>query len=244
MTTTNQTNFTIKIEIWSDVVCPFCYIGKRKLERVLDKFPFKNLVETEWKSFQLDPFAETNPNKSTLEHLAEKKGISLKQASQMIAFITDMAQQVGLEFHFDRAVVVNTFKAHRLSHLAKKYRKQNELEEKLFAAYFTQGKNTDDNDTLLQLALEVGLDEKEAKEVLESEDYSDDVKYDIEQARQLRIQGVPFFLIDDKFAVSGAQDESVFLQALNKALEEHKKSSIIEFRGDEAGICGPEGCAI
>jgi predicted DsbA family dithiol-disulfide isomerase len=129
MTTTNQSNFTIKIEIWSDVVCPFCYIGKRKLERALEQFPYKNQVETEWKSFQLDPFAETDPNQSTLEHLAENKGISLEQANQSIAFITNMAQQVGLEYHFDKAVVVNTFKAHRLSHLAKKYNKQNEREE-------------------------------------------------------------------------------------------------------------------
>jgi predicted DsbA family dithiol-disulfide isomerase len=155
-----------------------------------------------------------------------------------------MAKQVGLAYHLDKTPVVNTFKAHRLLHFAKKYRKQSEMEEALFAAYFTQGKNIDDDATLLQLATNVGLDSKETAEVLATDVFGDDVKNDILRAQQLGIHGVPFFLIDQRFAVSGAQDESVFLKALNKALEEHQKSDIIEFNGDDAGVCGPEGCAI
>lgn len=244
MTTKQPTNFKIKVEIWSDVVCPFCYIGKRKFERALNDFSSKNRVEIEWKSFQLDPHAVTDPKKSSLQHLAESKGISAGQAAQTISYITDMAKQVGLEYHLDKTPVVNTFKAHRLLHLAKKYGKQNEMEEALFNAYFTQGKNIDDDATLLQLASNIGLDSKETAEVLTTHAFEDEVKNDIHQAQQLGIHGVPFFLIDQKFAVSGAQNESVFLKALNKALEEHQKSNLIEFDSDDAGVCGPEGCSI
>jgi len=244
MTTQKTKDFKIKVEIWSDVVCPFCYIGKRKFERALNDFSFKNLVEVDWKSFQLDPNAVTDPKKSTLDHIAESKGMSAEQAAQAISFITDMAKQVGLEYHLDKTPVVNTFKAHRLLHLAKKYGKQNEMEEALFNAYFTQGKNIDDDATLLQLASNIGLDGKETTAVLATNVFGDEVKNDIYRAQQLGIHGVPFFLIDQKLAVSGAQDESVFLKALNKALEEHQKSDIIEFNGDDAGVCGPEGCAI
>ncbi|HNZ61830.1 MAG TPA: DsbA family oxidoreductase [Paludibacteraceae bacterium] len=240
----NKNNFTIKVEIWSDVVCPFCYIGKHKFEKALEKFPYKENVEVEWKSFQLDPFAITNPSLKTLEHLAAEKGWSMEEALQSTAFITQMAKEVGLEYHFEKAIVINSFKAHRLLHLAKKYGKQNEMEEKLFSAYFTKGKNIDDNEVLLSLAAEVGLDATETKEVLLSDAYSDEVKHDIAHARQLYVRGVPYFLFDDKFAVSGAQDESVFLQALNRALAERKKTDIIEFSGEEGGVCGPEGCEI
>jgi predicted DsbA family dithiol-disulfide isomerase len=240
----NKNNFTIKVEIWSDVVCPFCYIGKHKFEKALEKFPYKENVEVEWKSFQLDPFAITNPSLKTLEHLAAEKGWSMEEALQSTAFITQMAKEVGLEYHFEKAIVVNSFKAHRLLHLAKKYGKQNEMEEKLFSAYFTKGKNIDDNEILLQLAMQIGLDEKETKEVLLTDAFSDEVKHDIAHARQLYVRGVPYFLFDDKFAVSGAQDETVFLQALNRALTERKKTDIIEFSGEEGGVCGPEGCAI
>ena len=244
MTTQQPIDFKIKVEIWSDVVCPFCYIGKRKFERALNDFSSKNRVEIEWKSFQLDPYAVTDPKKSSLQHLAESKGISADQAAQTISYITNMAKQVGLEYHLDRTPVVNTFKAHRLLHLAKKYGKQNEMEEALFNAYFTQGKNIDDDATLLQLSSSIGLDGKETTDVLTTNAFGDEVKNDIHRAQQLGIHGVPFFLIDQKFAVSGAQDESVFLKALNKALEEHQKSDLIEFKGDDAGVCGPEGCAI
>lgn len=179
-----------------------------------------------------------------MEHLAAEKGWTMEQTLQSTAFITEMAKEVGLEYHFEKAIVVNSFKAHRLLHFAKKYGKQNEMEEKLFAAYFTEGKNIDDNEVLLQLAVEVGLDATEVKEILLSDTYSDEVKHDIAHARQLYVRGVPYFLFDDKFAVSGAQDESVFMQALNRALDEHKKTEIIEFSGEEGGVCGPEGCAI
>jgi predicted DsbA family dithiol-disulfide isomerase len=145
----------MKVEIWSDVMCPFCYIGKRKFEKALEQFPHKNTIEVVWKSFQLDPSTVTDPSLSTIENLAHKKGWSKEQANETVAYVSNIAKQVGLTFNFEKAVVANSFDAHRLSHLAKKYGKQNELEEKLFAAYFTEGKNTADYETLLQIGTDL-----------------------------------------------------------------------------------------
>lgn len=245
METTKKNNFKLQVEIWSDVICPFCYIGKRKFEKALEQFPYRDNINVIWKSFQLDPFAVTDPTLNTMEHLSRKKGWSAKQTNDSTAYITGMAKQAGLDYHFEKAIVANSFNAHRLSHLAKKYGKQNELEEKLFAAYFTEGKNTDDYDTLLQMGISVGLDEKEVSEVLKTDAYSDEVKHDIAHANQIDVRGVPYFLIDDKYAISGAQDEAIFLQTLNKAYSEHKEPDIIEvLLTDNYSVCGPEGCEV
>jgi predicted DsbA family dithiol-disulfide isomerase len=236
----------MKVEIWSDVMCPFCYIGKRKFEKALAEFPGKNNIEVTWKSFQLDPSTVTDPTLSTIDHLAEKKGWSKAQAMETTAHVSNIAKQVGLDFHFDKAVVANSFDAHRLSHLAKKYGKQNELEEKLFSAYFTEGKNTADHNTLLQIGVELGLDKTEINELLNSDLYSDKVEEDIYQAQQIGVRGVPFFVLDQKYAVSGAQEPTAFLQALTKAYDEHKKENPLQVLNTEgsADACGPDGCEI
>lgn len=233
----------MNVEIWSDVMCPFCYIGKRKFENALEQFPHKNKINIIWKSFQLDPTTVTDPSLNTIEHLAHKKGWSKEQAAETTAHVTDIAKKVGLDFHFEKAVVANSFDAHRLSHLAKKHGKQNELEEKLFLAYFTEGKNTADHSTLLQIAKEIGLDEKEATDVLNSTTYSNEVEQDINEAQQVGVRGVPFFVIDRKYAVSGAQESETFLGALTKAYEESKP--ILEsLNANEDNTCGPDGCEV
>ncbi len=235
----------MKVEIWSDVMCPFCYIGKRKFEKALEQFPQKNDIEIVWKSFQLDPTTVTDPNLNTIEHLAHKKGWSKEQANETIAHVTGIAKQVDLSFHFDKAVVANSFDAHRLSHLAKKYGKQNELEEKLFSAYFTEGKNTADHDSLLQIGIEIGLDKTEVSELLKSNQYAEEVEQDIYESQQVGVRGVPFFVLDRKYAVSGAQESSTFLQALTKSYEEHEKENPIKLvNTDNDGTCGPDGCEI
>lgn len=211
----------MNVEIWSDVMCPFCYIGKRKFEKALEQFPHKNEINIIWKSFQLDPDSVTDPNLNAIAHLAQRKGWSKEQATETTQHVTDIAKQVGLDFHFEKAVVANSFDAHRLSHLAKKYNKQNELEEKLFAAYFTEGKNTSDHTTLLQIGKDLKLDEKEITDVLKSDAYAEDVEHDISESQQIGVRGVPFFVIDRKYAVSGAQEPDTFLNALTKAYEEH-----------------------
>lgn len=235
----------MNVEIWSDVMCPFCYIGKRKFEKALEQFPHKNDITIIWKSFQLDPTTVTDPSLNTIENLAQKKGWSKKQANETVAHVTKIAKQVGLDFHFEKAVVANSFDAHRLSHLAKKYGKQNELEEKLFAAYFTEGKNTADYDTLLQIGTEIGLDIKEIENLLKSDTYANEVHLDIKQAQQIGVSGVPFFVLDNKYTISGAQESETFLGALTKAYKEHSKTNTIEkIATDNNDCCGPDGCEI
>lgn len=207
---------SIHVEIWSDVMCPFCYIGKRKFEQALEQFPGKDAVEVEWKSFQLNPDMKTEPSKNINEYLAEHKGISLARAKEMNERVTAMAAEVGLTYDLGRAVVANSFDAHRLSHFAKKHGRQDAVEERLFKAYFTEGKNTADHGTLVSLAVEAGLNAEEVRAMLAGTEFSDDVNRDIYEASQVGARGVPFFVFDNKYAVSGAQPSELFLQVLNK----------------------------
>jgi predicted DsbA family dithiol-disulfide isomerase len=207
----------MKIEIWSDVMCPFCYLGKRKLEKALEQFPHRGEVEIAWKSFQLNPDMKTEPGKSINQYLAEKKGWSLEQTRQQHDRLAKAAAELGLLYDFDRAVVANSFDAHRLVQLAKKHGLGDAMEERLFQAYFSEGKNIADHATLLGLAKDAGLDETEAGAVMDSDAYAAEVNADAREARQLGVTGVPFFVLDRKFAVSGAQDTGVFLNALETA---------------------------
>jgi predicted DsbA family dithiol-disulfide isomerase len=211
----------MKIEIWSDVMCPFCYIGKRKFEAALEQFENKANVEVVWKSFQLNPDMKTDPAKNITEYLAEIKGWSIQQAKEMNAHVTNMAKEVGLHYDFDKAIVANSFDAHRLIQLAKKHGKGDEAEEQLFKAYFTEGKNTDDHSTLIEIGISIGLNEIEVKQVLASDQFADDVRKDIIEAQQIGVRGVPFFVVDRKYGVSGAQPTEVFLETLTKAWAEN-----------------------
>ncbi|MEP0712821.1 MAG: DsbA family oxidoreductase, partial [Algoriphagus sp.] len=202
----------MKIEIWSDVACPFCYIGKRKIEKAIAKFPHKDKIEVEWKSFLLNPDQVTQPNKSSEEHLAEVKGWSLAQTREITANVVKMAEEEGLDYHLDKSVVANTKKAHRLLHLAKTQGKGDEMKESLLKAYFTDAVNIDDDASLLTLAKEIGLDETAVKEVLSSDKFENEVDQDIYESRQLGVRGVPFFVLDRKFGISGAQQDEVFDQ--------------------------------
>ena len=224
-------------------MCPFCYIGKRKFENALSKFPYKGRIEVIWKSFQLDPTTITDPKLNTIDYLAEKKGWSKQQAQETTDYVTNMARQVGLEFNFDKAVVANSLDAHRLLHLAKKYGKQNEAEEKLFKAYFTDGKNTADHFTLIQIGKELDMDETEIMDVFNNHTYSDEIKQDIMEGQKIGVRGVPFFLLDGKYAVSGAQESEIFLQALMKSYNEFQMSNHTKMTHvDDEKICGPDGC--
>lgn len=212
----------MKVEIWSDVMCPFCYIGKRHFESALEKFSGAKDVTVEWKSFQLNPDLKTQPGKSINQHLAEIKGWSLEKAAEMNDYVTNMAREAGLEYHLDQAVVANSFDAHRLSHLAKKHGVQDKLEELLFAAYFTEGKNTADHQVLTGIGIAAGLDAKEIEQVLNSELYAMDVQHDVNEAQTIGVRGVPFFVFDRKYAVSGAQPVEAFLQTMERAAAEAK----------------------
>jgi len=215
----------MKIEIWSDVMCPFCYIGKRRLEKALEQFPHKDDIEITWKSFQLNPDIKTDPGRNINQYLSEAKGWSLQQVRDINANVTNMAKEVGLHYDFDRVIVANSFDAHRLIQLAKTVGKDDAMEEELFKAYFTDGKNTADHAVLLDLAIQAGLDADAAKKVLNSTEYSEAVGNDIYEARQINVRGVPYFVFNDRYAVSGAQSTETFLGALNKSWQERERES-------------------
>lgn len=232
----------MKIEIWSDIMCPFCYIGKRRFEEALATFEGKNDVEIEWKSFLLSPELKTDPTKNIHQYLAEHKNISLEEAKGMNNYVTNMAAQVGLTYNFDKAIPANSFNAHRFLHFAKKHGKQNEAEERLFKAYFTEGKNIDDAQTLLLLAIELELDANKLADAMNNGEFTNDVIADINEAQQLGVRGVPFFVFNRKYAVSGAQESEAFTQTLEKAFEEWQatqpKTSFETIKGESCDIDG------
>jgi protein disulfide-isomerase len=233
----------LKIQIWSDIMCPYCYIGKRRIEGALAQFAYSENVEIEWKSFQLDASFVASENDDMVQHLAKKYGKDAAWAQEMMDSMTQNAKNSGLDFHFEKAIMANSFNAHRLLHLAKKHQKADELKELLFKAYLTDGKNINDNETLTALGIQSGLSEDEIVKVLTSDSYATEVKQDIEMAQKVGVQGVPFFVFDNKYAVSGAQHEETFVKTLVKVWEEGNfKSSITLLETNEGSNCGIEGC--
>lgn len=206
------------VEIWSDVVCPFCYIGKRRFEQALEQLKVGESVEVIWRSYQLDPELESDSSLNALQSLAERKGWSLEQATEAVQYVTEMAAEEGLPYHYDKTVVANTFDAHRFAHFAKQQGKQSEAEERLFAAYFTEGKNIADFGVLAEIGRAIGLDPVAVEKALTDGSFAEAVKQDIALARQFGVRGVPFFVFDRKYAVSGAQETAMFVQALERVL--------------------------
>jgi predicted DsbA family dithiol-disulfide isomerase len=234
----------MKIEIWSDVVCPFCYIGKRRFEKSLEKSAIKDSIEIEWKSFQLNPKMLTDTSISINEFLAKYKGMPLDQAKALNAQVTQMAKQEGLVYNFDKCIVANSFKAHVLIHFAKKYGQQEAVEELLFQSYFTDGNNIDDIEVLKGIAKKVGVDATAYEQAVLEGALNDEVKLDIHEAQQIGMQGVPFFVYDRKYAVSGAQPVELFIQTLDKSFAEWQTTnSQIQIQNNTDGSsCGPYGC--
>ena len=222
MDSTTQTQ-RMRVEIWSDVLCPFCYIGKRKIEAALAQLPDSQHVEIVWKSFQLDPNAHPTGNEDYLQNLADKKGWTKAYAKQAIEQVSHMASQVGLEYDFEKAVAANSFDAHRFAHMARAHGRQDEAEEALFRAHFVEGKNVGDHATLAQIGAQIGLDPAAVRAVLASDQYADAVQKDIAEARQVGVSGVPFFVFNQKYAVSGAQETRVFAEVLAKSLAEWRR---------------------
>ncbi|WP_218089740.1 DsbA family oxidoreductase [Rhodohalobacter halophilus] len=230
-------NEPIYVDIWSDIVCPFCYIGKRNFENAVEQSGLKDSVKVVWHSFELAPDAETNPDASIYKELAKRKGWNMEQSKQIHKQMEQRAKESGLDYNFDKTIPANSFKAHRLLHLAKIHDVQNEVKELLFKGYFTDGKNIDDDIYLIEVGEEAGLKEKEIRSAMNRDDIEKEIEEDIQHARKLGIQGVPFFVLDQKYAVSGAQPVEAFVQALEKVKEERKEAdSTIE-----GEVCGPDG---
>jgi len=214
----------MKIEIWSDIVCPFCYIGKRRFENALANFDQKDQIEVIYRSFQLNPDINTDTNKSVVQYLSEAKGVSLEKAGEMTEYVTQQATIEGLDYQMDHAVVANTFRSHRLLQLALAQGLQLETKERLLKAYFIEGRNIDDIPTLIELSNEIGLTYVE--KTLHSDNYSDEVKRDILESKQIGIQGVPFFVFNRKYGVSGAQESKVFAEAIEQSFKEWAEAAL------------------
>src|SRR5699024_1079633 len=236
----------MKIEIWSDYTCPFCYIGKRNLESALEDFTGRDRVELEFKSYQLDTNAEKYAGQDFYESMAKKFG-SVEQAKQMTESITEQAKAVGLEFKFDTMKPTNTFDAHRLNKLAQTYDKDKELAERLLKANFTDSEDIGNIETLAQLAEEVGIDKREALETLQDESvFHEAVLTDISEAKEFGITGVPFFILNRKYAISGAQPKETFMQALEKVQAEEQPKPVFEDLSGEnttGAACADGSCA-
>lgn len=235
------------VEIWSDIMCPFCYIGKHQFEKAFQKLPFKEEVEVIYKSYQLNPAYYHIAGDSTYGFLSRSKGISEEQAKEMTANVVAMGKASGLDINFDTNIPANTFKAHELIHFAATHNKAKETTERLFVAHFVQGLNIEDLSVLVQLATELGLPADETKEALNSDRYARAVRQDIQEAAQLGIRGVPFFLFDRKYALSGAQGTEAFEEVLTKSFEEWKanKPEITFLNKDNtAPNCAEDGCEI
>lgn len=209
----------MEVKIWSDVRCPFCYIGKRKFETALAAFAHKDEVKITWKSFELDPDLQTVADTNIYEYFSKAKGIPQEQAVDMFNNVTQVAAEVGLDFKLDQSVVANSFKAHRVIQLAKTLNLGDEIEEALFRIHFMEGKNIDDEQVLTDTAKNIGIPASAVQSLFNGDDFDSEVRIDQLEAQRIGIRGVPFFVFDDKYAVSGAQAPEIFLQTLEKAYE-------------------------
>ena len=226
----------MRVEIWSDVVCPWCYVGKRRFEQALASFPHRDEVEVVWRSFELDPSAPAERVGDYAQMLATKYGVSLAEGQRMIDTMTATAAAEGLDFRFDLARVGNTFDAHRVLHLAAERGLQDALKERLMRATFTEGEPIGDPETLVRLAVEAGLDAEETRAVLSSDRYGEQVRDDERDAQRFGISGVPFFVVDRKYGVSGAQPAELLREVLDRAWAESAPVPLVT-----TGAAGP-GC--
>ena len=232
----------MKVEIWSDVVCPWCYVGKRRFETALAAFEHRADVEVHWRSFELDPDAPAVREGDPVQGLADKYGMSRAQALAANARLTDMASAEGLDFYLDTARGGNTFDAHRLIHLAGEKGIQDAVKERFMRAYFTENEPVGDPETLTRLAVEAGLDETDVKTVLASGQYATNVIADEQQAAAYGISGVPFFVVDGRYGVSGAQSPDVLLQTLRTAYAEANPLTMVA--ASVNATCEGDACAI
>jgi predicted DsbA family dithiol-disulfide isomerase len=231
----------MKVEIWSDVVCPWCYIGKRRFERALARFEHADEVEVQWRSFELDPSAPRVQAEPHATRLARKYGVSPAQVEAMDARLVGEATKEGLDFHLAESKGGNTFDAHRLIHLGAERGCAGEVEERLMSGYFTEGAAIGERAELVRLAVDVGLDEAEVKAILASDRFADEVRADEARARAFGISGVPFFAIDERYGVSGAQPADVLLDVLRQA---YVNSQMAVVGGDDADSCAGGRCAV
>ncbi len=235
----------MKVEIWSDINCPFCYMGKRNIEKALEQFPHRDEVEVTWKSFELDPYAEVDPEEDLYEKLASKYGHDRQWAEDMSSNVAERGAALGLEYNFDKTIPTNSLDAHRLIHFAAQHGLQDQAKERLLKAYFTEGKHIGKHETLVQVAEEIGLETAAVEKMLAGDDFKEEVRKDEREAQQLGIRGVPFFVLNRKYGISGAQPSEVLLQALQQTWEEDKP--LVDIGAEKSNTqdgCSDDSCAI
>lgn len=242
----------MKIEIWSDIACPWCYIGKVRFEKALAQYEHKDSVDVVWRSFQLQPDAPKENAPTTVEHLMEKYGRSHAQVLEMMRNVTDVAASEGIEYHLDRAVASNTQDALRLSKLGEAKGLGDAVMQRLMVAYQSEGANVADAETLVRLGVEAGLEEADVRAMLAGDDYLEEFHSDLERGRNFGVNGVPFFVIDEQHGISGAQPTEFFLSALQQLGPQEPKLKMVGVAGgagegadaaDDAA-CGPDGCEV
>ena len=237
----------ITVDIWSDIACPWCFIGKRRFEAALGQFPQAGQVDVVWHSFELDPSAELAKSVNMRDALALKYGVPSAQAQEMMDTMTRTAAEEGLEYHFERARLTNTFQAHQVIHLAAEHGLQGEMKERFLKAYMSEGANLGDPEVLASLAAEVGLDGGEVRAALEQQTYAQAVRQDEAQAQAYGISGVPFFVLGGKYGVSGAQSPETLLGALGQVWSEvaPQPAPLQLIGADSAGDgCEDGSCAV
>lgn len=235
----------MKIEVWSDYACPFCYIGKRELEKAIQSTGFEGQIDVQFKAYQLDPTSPAESDESVYESLAKKYGSSIEQTKAQTAGVAKRAKEVGLNYDFDSMKQGNTFKAHRLAKYAETVGKAKEMTERLLKANFEEGAQLGNTEVLIGLAKEVGLEEQAVRDFLADDQFATDVLADIQKAREIGVQGVPFFVVNDKYAISGAQPTTVFEQAVKQVAEEEGMTPGFKmFGAEDTGVCKDGQCEI
>jgi len=233
----------MKIEIWSDYVCPFCYIGKKQLEKAIQDTGFEGQVELVYKSYQLDPTTPEDTNVSIYDSLAQKYSMSLDKAKEMTQGVTARANEVGLHYNFDNMMAENTLKAHRLVKWAEQQGDASALVEALLHGYFIDGKRIGHNDVLETIAEQVGFNRDAVAQLLASDDFKAEVEEDIQEGLQLGVRGVPFFVLNRKYGISGAQPQEVFEDTLRKVAQEEGLQPALKMEGSgNAGVCTDDSC--
>lgn len=233
----------LQVDVWSDVACPWCYIGKRRFESALRSVTFEENVDVVWHSYQLDPGLPAHYAGTELDYLAERKGMARDQVAQMFKHVAAQAAAEGLNYDFDSLKVANTFTAHRVLHLAAEQGRSGELKEALLSAHFEHGRDIGDRDELIALATGVGVARDDVVRVLDTDEHADAVREDVAEAQRLGITGVPFFVLGGKYGVSGAQPAEAFTRALEQAYDELTPLTMVASApGADAPACGPQGC--
>ncbi|MGM0931544.1 MAG: DsbA family oxidoreductase [Actinomycetota bacterium] len=233
----------MKIEIWSDIACPWCFIGKRRFETALEGFEHKDQIDVEWRSYQLDPTLPEHYDGTETEYLSRIKGMPQDQVKQMFGHVTAQAAGEGLDYDFDKVVVANSFTAHRFLHLAKEHGLMDEAKDALLSGHFEQGKDIGDTEYLVSTGVVLGMPEEEIRETLANDRFAAEVRADIAEARALGVNGVPFFVLDRKYGISGAQPAEAFAQAIRQAWNERSPLTVLpQSTSADGAVCGPDGC--